>query len=374
MKQVEHFFKNLALDAFMALRPAPAPAGQPAIGLDSTVVFLRLNRIGDALVSTPLLQLIKERFGCRTVVVASSQNYFIFANNPYIDHVIVYRKGSRGIWDARQAAQAFQPTAVIDLHEQLSTTVSLLAGLLRAPYKVAIRKRNAKLFTHTVPDLDPARYHVVERLGHIAAAFGPEADRPALRLTYRVSDEALRKARDFLRPHFPGPHRFVGVNMSAGGEARFWGVENYERLVAALRARGLTPVMMTAPADWERVTRRLDPAQVFCSASFEEFAALISQLVVLFSPDTAAVHVAATYHIPVFGLHVAERPGQLNWYPYGSRYDWIITPNAVADIPFADVWRQFSEFLEGVQLQSVGLSSTKVNGVGAAAMMSLRSK
>ncbi len=350
MKKVEHFFKNLALDAFMAVQAKKSAADPPHLTPADTVVFLRLNRIGDALVSTPLIQYLKQRFGCRTVVVADVQNHFVYDNNPDVDHVVVYRKGPLGIWNARQEAQAYAPTVVIDLHEQLSTTVSLLAGLLRAPYKVAIQKRNASLFTHTVPNLDPARHHVVERLAHLGTVFGPTAQPSALRVSYQVSAGATRQAQDFLRTAFPGAHRFIGINTSAGGEARFWGVENYQRLAAALRAQGLTPVVLTAPADWERVTRGIAPAQVFCSPSFEVFAAVISQMTVLFSPDTSAVHVAAAYQIPVFGLYVAERVGHLNWHPYGSRYEWIITPDAVSDIPFEQAWEHFSQFLAALQI------------------------
>lgn len=349
MKKVEHFFKNLALDAFLALHKKKSPAGPPRLAPGDTVVFLRLNGIGDALVSTPLIHFVKQHFGCRTVVVADRQNHFVFANNPDVDHVIVYRKGPLGIWHAQQAAQAYNPVAVIDLHEKLSTTVSLLAGLLRAPYKLAIQKRNAALFTHTVPNLDPARHHVVERLGHIGTAFGPAARPQALRVSYQVSAAATQQAKEYLRTAFPGGHRFIGINTSAGGEARFWGVENYHRLAEALRARGFTPVVLTAPADWERVTRVIAPAQVFCSPSFEAFAAVISQMAVLFTPDTSAVHVASAYQIPVFGLYVAEQVGYLNWYPYGSRYDWIITPELVATIPFAEAWERFSAFLADLE-------------------------
>lgn len=350
MKKVEHFFKNLLLDAFLACSKKKAPSGVVCLTADSTVVFLRLNRIGDALVSTPFIRLVKERFGCRTVVVADARNHFVFTNNPYVDHVVVYRKGTLGVWNAWQQAQAQCPTAVIDLHEQLSTTVSLLAGLLSAPYKLALRKRNAALFTHTVPDLDPAQHHVVERLAHIATLFGPPDRAPVLRVTYQVSARVAQQATAYLRAAFPAARCLVGLNVSAGGEARFWGSDNFARLAAALRARGLTPVVLTAPADWDRVTRAIDPAQVFCSASFEEFAAVLSQMAVLFTPDTSAVHVAAAYGIPVFGLYVAERVGHLNWYPYGSRYDWLITPNAVRDIPFADVIERFDRFLASLPI------------------------
>ena len=347
-KKIEHFFKNLLLDTFLACQTKQASGGQLHLTPASTVVFLRLNGLGDALVSTPLIQLVKQRFGCRTVVIADAQNHVVFAHAPCVDHVVVYRKGPLGVWRAWRQAQAYCPTAVVDLHEQLSTTGSLLIGLLRAPFKLALRKHNAALFTHTVPDLDPARHHVVERLAHIGTLFGPACPAPGppeLRLSYRVSAGAAQRAVDYLRAAFPGARCFVGLNTSAGGEARFWGVNNFGRLAAELRAQGLTPVVLTAPADWARVTRAIPPAHVFCSASFEDFAAVLAQMAVLFTPDTAAVHVAAAYGIPVFGLYVAERAGHLNWYPYGSRYDWLVTPHAVRDISYADVWAGFGCFL-----------------------------
>lgn len=343
-KKAEHVFKNLLLDGFLSIWAAKPGTDLPVLTSADTVVFLRLNRIGDALVSTPLIHFIKQQFGCRVVVVASQANHFIFRNHASVDEVIVYRKGPRGMWNVRQEVQALQPTLVIDLHESLSTTGSILAGLLPAPYKFALRKKNAQLYTHTVEDPDPSRYHVLERLAHIGSLLGgvPKSD---LKVHYRVSEAASQKAREYLASKFPGATRYVGINVSAGSEARFWGAENYQRLVNAVETQGLTPVVLTAPADKERITALLAPERVFCSTSFEEFAAVISQLDVLFTPDTSAVHVAAAYHIPVFGIYVAERPGQLNWYPYGSRYDWMITPENVRDLAYDEVWERFSKFL-----------------------------
>ena len=95
-KKIEHYFKNRLLDTFLGLCKPPLPTELPCLTPDSTVVFLRLSRIGDALISTPLIRFVKERFGCQTVVVADQCNHFIFQHNPSVDHVIVYRKGPLG--------------------------------------------------------------------------------------------------------------------------------------------------------------------------------------------------------------------------------------------------------------------------------------
>ena len=328
----------------MAARPGSNLMALPRLTPDSVVVFLRLNQIGDALVSTPIMAFFKEHFGCRIVVVADAQNHFIFARSPAVDHVVVYRKGPLGVPRVLRQVRAYRPTVVIDLHEKLSTTVSLLAGLLRAPYKFALRKHNAALFTHTAPDLDPAHHHIVERLGQLGALLAPVAGWP-WRICYEVSAAARQKATDFLQMAFPHGGYLVGINTSPGTGARAWGVGNYQQLADALRARGLTPVVLTAPADQALVIAQFDPTRVFCSASFEEFAAVISQVRILFTPDTSAVHVAAAFGILVFGLYVAEAPGQLNWYPYGSRYAWCIAPQTIATITFTEAWAGFEGFL-----------------------------
>ncbi len=53
-----------------------------------TILIIRCDRLGDAVVTTPLLAALKNNFpNCRLIVLASNTNKIIFKNNPNIDKI-----------------------------------------------------------------------------------------------------------------------------------------------------------------------------------------------------------------------------------------------------------------------------------------------
>lgn len=344
LNKVEHFFKNRLLDTYLSLKAAPQPTEPITLTPADTVVFIRLHKIGDALVAIPTMKALKDRFGCRIVVVAEKRNHFIYRHYAFINEVIVYKKGLTGVTDAAAAVNRLHPKLLIDLHEKISTTSSLLVGQMNAPFKISIRSRNEKLFTYTVPMPDPSRTHPADRTAAVLQPLGIVPDE-GWNILFEPPAEADQIAETFMRSNYPIGTRVVGVNISAGSEARFWGIENFKKLLALLGERGLPYVLITAPDDLERARQIAPEPLIACFPDFAAFAAVISKVSVLFTPDTSAVHLASVWKVPVFGLYNKEQPGFINWYPYRSRYDWIIA-DAVAQIPFELVREKFGVFLD----------------------------
>lgn len=348
LKRLEIFSKNLLLDCFLLAVKAKTNQPLPHLTASDTAVFLRLNRIGDALVSTPLIKLVKEKTNCRTVVVADRANAFVFERCPCVDQVIVYQKG-KGMWKTLQQIEALKAKVWVDMHDSLSTTGSLLAGLAKIPNKIALEKKNKSIFTHTVPDPDPAIFHVSERLASLLPLLQIPYSNTELEVAYQTQKESVRKAQFFLENLFPNPKNIIGINISAGGENRFWGVENFRLLVQKLQENQRKCLVLCDKASLERAKQIVEERFIFCSPVFDEFAAMISQLSLLFTPDTSAVHLASAFHVPVFGLYVSEKEGFLNWYPYQSSYDWIISPPPLSQISFEEAYPKLLAFMKKIQ-------------------------
>lgn len=344
LSRLEHFFKNLLLDTYLHLKAAPETTASIDLTPADTVVFIRLHKIGDGLVAVPSIKAVKDTFGCRIVVVAEKRNHFIFRSYPFIDEVIVYKKGIMGVSDVAAAVNRLKPKLLIDQHEKISTTSSLLVGQIEAPFKIAIRAKNERLFTHTVPMPDPSRFHPADRTAATLAPLGIYPDE-SWNILFDPGVEADTTAETFMRSNYPAGTYVIGINISAGSEARFWGVDNFKRLVQYLTERGLPYVLLTPPHDLERAREIAPEPLIACSPNFAVFAAVISKVNLLFTPDTSAVHLASVWKIPVFGLYQKEVVGFINWYPYRSRYDWIIA-DFLNQIPFDLVREKFGQFLD----------------------------
>ncbi len=93
MKQIEIILRKFLLRLLLLFSVRKTNTlGNYYFDSDSKILFIRLNRIGDALVTTPLLHQIKEKIGCSIFVLADKNNHFIFNNCPDVDGVIIYKK------------------------------------------------------------------------------------------------------------------------------------------------------------------------------------------------------------------------------------------------------------------------------------------
>ncbi len=347
MKNAEIFFKNRLLKFLLISAKQNQNLPLPEITRQTKVLFIRLNRIGDALVTTPLITAIKEKTGCIIDILADEKNYFVFRNHPAHRKLFVYEKGVKPTRELIARLNQENYDIIVDTHDDVSFTVSLLCRLIQSPYKFALQKENAGLFSHTIEKPNPETMHVVERVLKMSTLFGFEADTETARVVYEPEEESKQKVKDFFHSRFPESKFIVGVNISAGSEARFWGTDKYRKLILELKKDNFDVVLLATTRDLKHAFRITDERdKIFYTPKFDEFVAVMQHLNILFSPDTSTVHLASIYSVPVFGLYVKYNTNDMIWSPYGSKFDGIIT-NAptLMGIPFDEVYSKFREFL-----------------------------
>jgi len=347
-KKIELFFKSLFLKILIGSAQKKTENKLPVITPQTKVLFIRLNRIGDALVTTPLIAQVKEKTGCMVDILADQKNYFVFQNLPVKQNVFVYRKGLKALRELIVDLNGRKYDIVVDTHDDVSFTVGLIVRLVRAPYKFALHKMNAALFTHTVPKPDPEKVHVVERIMQLTSLFGFPPDLQSARVVYEPLAASKQKAADFIAKRFPGENFIVGINISAGSEARFWGRERYQKLVKALHEKGIAIVLLSTTRDLKHAFMIYEEREkIFYTPKFDEFAAIMAHLNLLFSPDTSTVHLASIYGVPVFGLYVKYQTKDMIWSPFGSNFDCVVTEEpTLVNMSFDKVFPRFMDFLE----------------------------
>ena len=250
----------------------------PEFTAESKILFIRLNRIGDALVSTPLLRLIKEKIGCKIYVLTSPSNYFIFNNN-ITDEIIIFNKNARKISLLVKTLNEMQFDAVVDLHDDISTTVSYLIGMLKCKFKFGLKKGTEKLYSHTIEKIDPSKYHIVDRTMQFAMFFGLDYDSRFTNIVYSPTHDAIDKAEIFLDRHFKKNNYLVGINISAGNDARFWGIENYRKLLSSVLNYEFNVVILCVEKDLSRAMNiAKDLVPIYYNPVFDEFAAMVKKV------------------------------------------------------------------------------------------------
>jgi ADP-heptose:LPS heptosyltransferase len=348
LKLIEVYIRRLLLKLLLIFKGSSKHPQLPVFNSDSKLLFIRLNRIGDALTATPILNAIKGQTGSTLYVLAGSKNYFVFQNPILCDEVIIHQKGFGSQLELIRSLNKENFDAVIDLHDDISSTVSYLIAFLNCRFKFGLSKGIDKLFTHTVPRLDPSKNHVVDRMMEFGRFFNLKNEQGNANIVFSPSEEDEKDADEFLNTRFNRKKFLVGINISAGHEARFWGIDNFKKLIALLHNYEINLILLCDKKDLQSANKiAAEEVPVFQRDTFNCFSAIVGKLDFLFTPDTSIIHIASAYEKPVFGIYVKFNTKDMIWSPYRSPFECVITeePN-LNNVTFEIVKDKFIPFFE----------------------------
>lgn len=313
------------------------------------ILFIRQDRIGDVLVSTPLFSVIKRRYPDWSLdVLLSRNNHFVLVNNPHIRRRWVYTKGVGATLRLLREIRAERYDAVVDLMDNPSATSTIILLLAGGKVNIGLEKENAYACDVVVPLKSRRDTNIVDRIAELLRPFGIDPETADLRVEYTVGQEAEMAAVEFLSA-VSEPR--IGINISAGSDTRFWGVERYRELMTSIvsSVQPVSIVLLGKPSDRGRlqeIAAGFAGVVVAPDVPFDGFAALISHMDILITPDTSAVHLAAAFSVPCVVLYVQSDPNLQIWEPYKTLCEPVITTvDDLSTIPVADVARALEHLL-----------------------------
>jgi ADP-heptose:LPS heptosyltransferase len=348
LKKIEIFFRGIFLNVLLLSFRKPAPEVNKVINSESKILFIRLNKIGDALVTTPLLDEVKRNIGCKVYVLADRKNYFIFKNNPSVDAIKIFNKGFKGVFDVKKFIKQNNIDTIVDLHDDVSTTVSFIVALSGVQNRLGFKKSNYKIYTNTVEKLDSSSNHIIDRILVLSKLFNISVDNMKAYVKYYPGKNSIEKAQHWINDLNPDNKFLLGINISAGSAARFWGIDNYKQIITLLNEYNLVYIIFSTPEDYD-LARQIDGEKHIYppSKDFGDIAAAILELNMLFAPDTSVIHIASVKKIPVFGVYVKFNTRDMIWSPYNTKFDCLITEEpTLKNVTFEEVKKKFIPFLE----------------------------
>lgn len=336
-----------ATDAVLRLARAARPRrSRPAAGEVRRILVLRLERIGDLLMSLPALHAIRRRAPhAVTDLVVGSWNEALARQVEGVDLVEIMdapwlARGAGGAgWPAllRQAGRwrARRYDLAIDLEGDIRSIVLMSRAGARwcAGFGMA---GGGPLLDDNV-GFDPESHTAVNGVRLVAAAFGdgparqewPVEGREAAarlpRAALTIPESAHAQAGRLLAAVAgPAPLRpLVGLHIGAGRAVKEWPASRLAEVGTwAARDRGAAIVLTGSPADRAAAdaVRRALPADAAVAdtcghADLLALAAVLSRLSLLITPDTGPMHLAAAVGTPLvalFGPSSPERWGPLS--------------------------------------------------------------
>ncbi|MBN1399126.1 MAG: glycosyltransferase family 9 protein [Bacteroidetes bacterium] len=296
------------------------------------ILFIRQDRIGDVLVSTPLFEALKKYYPNSVLdIVLSENNYFVLENDPLIRKRWVYKKNIGAVIKLIGLLRKEKYDFLIDLMDNPSATSTIFCLLINAKWNIGIEKENQFAYDINVPMLSRKDTHIIDRISQLLKPFKIKPDSEKFAVRYFISKQSENKAEIFLEQNNILADFIVGINISAGNKTRFWGIENFKKLINRLSVEypNFKFLLLYQPSDSKNAEVISNSnKQIILSPlteSFDHFAAFIKRLSLLITPDTAAVHLASAFNIKSVILYVQSNKELRIWEPRETDCECIIT-------------------------------------------------
>lgn len=321
------------------------------------VLILRWDLLGDMILTTPLFNFFKHiNANIRIEIVASEKNAMLLDGDTRISKIFVLKKKwsfLKTIVEIRQR----QYDLVLSLTRTKSIADGLLANILAPSAVKASVKRKAKYrpFFNVFAKEKQGENHSVQRFfsAVLAAVEHPEAS-PILSLY--ISNDVRKNAKDFIAKH--NLKNFVAVNLSAGNSNRAWGIDNY--LLFLKKVLEVYPelqiLLISVPQniiEARQIQENLSNKRLTIlppQPNIQLVAALIAESNLVFSPDTAIIHLASSVKKPVLGLYTILGTTPQLWLPFKVPYRAVLAEGfkPVSTINVEDVFNAFKDLYQEV--------------------------
>src|SRR5438105_7552293 len=298
------------------------------------ILCVRLDALGDLLMTVPALRALKESCpGRHLTVLTSPAGAAVTPLIPEIDDAIVYEapwlKGSSPRPDSRAEYaladrlryEGFQAAAIFTVYSQNPLPAALLCYLADIPLRLAHCRENPyHLLTQWVPDPEPhqtLRHEVRRQLDLVAEVGCTTANE---KLSLRVPEPARRHVRRLLGKLGVELQRpWVVIHPGASAPSRRYSADGFARAARMLMLEHGFQVVFVGIAGERELVETVQAALGLPSVSLvgqlslSEFAALLSLAPVLVTNNTGPVHVAAAVGTPVVDIYALTHPQHTPW-------------------------------------------------------------
>jgi heptosyltransferase-2 len=307
-------------------------APQPPALAPKRILVIRLDRIGDVVLSTPVVQALREAYphafiammvrpACRELV----------DGNPYLNYVVLYDKDGAQrslvatVRFARRLRREAFDTALILHPTHRSHWIPWLAGI---PTRIGYDRKSHWLLTHRVPHRKhEGAQHEAQYALEMLRVFGlkPPIPQPIV----VVRPEALARVTSVLqRAGVTSSDALVAIHPSASCISKRWMPQRFAEVADRLIEQTHSRIVLVAGSDDRAYAQAVEqamrhpPINLAGQLSLGELAALLQRCQVLISNDSGPVHIAAAIGARVVAIFGRNQRGlsPQRWGPLGDQH------------------------------------------------------
>lgn len=317
------------------------------------------DRIGNLILTTPLLSALRKRFPQAQIwYVASKTFHTLFSNTNLVDRILVAKKKQyifhplSLIWFIRRIrCEKFDLVFDASNESNFSLNNSFLVYLSGAQFRIGYSKPQSQLFLNLeVPPSQVCRHASEMHLDLLRYLVG---DVPSEPLKVEIDPQRKIEAVRYLKEKGIEPGDFlVGMHIGGRGEKR-WQVENFQKTADWITDSFDAKVIFLWGPEEKNIVNKLRPKpgkQIVADLlPLPLLSALIKRCDIFISSDTGTMHLSAAVGTPTLALFLNSDPVRFG--PQGERNRIIRSDNGTISVEKVKV--VFRETIQSLKLLHV---------------------
>ncbi len=295
-------------------------------------MVVRTDRIGDVVLSTPVLRALRENFKDSFIaLMVSPKTKDLVIGNPYLDEVIVFDKDNlhKGILSSIRFALYLKRKkidTVLILHP--TNRVNIITYLAGIPVRVGFDRKCGFLLTDRIPD---EKYlgakHEMEYSLDVLRHIGLEINESSKALFVPIKEKDTESIEKFFSANkIEKSDTLIGIHPGASCPSKRWMTERFAKLADTLiKDFKVKVVIVTGREDTEigKTVANLmqnKPVTALGNLTLGELTCLIKRLRIFISNDSGPVHIATAVGTPVISIFGRNQKGLSpdRWRPLGK--------------------------------------------------------
>src|SRR3954466_2743949 len=287
------------------------------------LLCVRLDSLGDVLMSTPAIRAFRETLGCRITLLTSPAGSAVAGLIPEVDDTMVFSapwmkspaQGADRAVMKQITRRRFDAAVIFTVYSQRPLPAAYLCYLAGIPRRLAHCRENPyALLTDWVPDPEPAANlrHEVQRQLDLVATVGCTTHNR--NLSFSVPPAAHARVQRWIRRR-----PLVVVHPGATAASRRYPPGHYSRAIDLLIEQTGCDAVFTGDThelelvDSVRAAIRFPTRSLVGELGRAELGALIAEADLLVSNNTGPAHIAAAVGTPVVDLYALTNPQHTPW-------------------------------------------------------------
>ncbi|GEP96192.1 glycosyltransferase family 9 protein [Chitinophaga cymbidii] len=294
------------------------------------ILCIRLDNIGDVVMSSPAIRALKETFQAHTTLLTSSMAAPVAGSIPEIDETIIFDvpwvQQPNSEHDLLQMAalleeKRFDLAVIFTVYSQNPLPAAMLAYLAHIPIRLAYCRENPyQLLTHWIPEQEPYQFirHQVRRDLDLVANIG--ADTTSETLSLSINEDRWQHIRELLLHYGADPFKpWIILHPGVSDAKRQYPLEEWIKTGRLLKEQLQLPLLITGNLQEREQAQELQEAigdgcyNIAGELDIEDFIVLLRHSRLVISVNTGTVHLAAAMQTPVIVLYALTNPQHTPW-------------------------------------------------------------